>query len=284
MSLNTTEPTVTCVSCGKERIVKRSPTKGYKITQQGCLCDECYAGCMTTTVLEYGCGSEYHGGYQGTELAIDIMRAANRLWNDLVEIDRYERSEYRRLTTDPQLEIELNAKADALQGIDAAIQQQKVQERGKNLKIDPALLAAKKALQAERKEIYAKLKLERAAMTLVNASALRILRSEVAHKIDAATRPKACGLSWTMIEPLKARFKAASLRAKKERTVTRFHPFDGTGIITAPFTNGLPLRNAYRWDKVGKFQIAGSPMSAHPREKRTQVRIALATDAHRKPI
>jgi hypothetical protein len=278
------DATVTCIACDKTFPVKRSPTKGYKITQHGCLCDECYPNFMTTTVLECGCGGEHHGGYDGTELAIDQMRAANRLWNALVEIDRYERSEYRRLTTDPQLEADLKFKEDALEAINTQIQQQKVQERKKKIKVDPALTAAKKALQADRKAIYGKLKLERERMKVVNASALETLKNEVASKIETVTDSKVCGLSWTMIEPLKARFKTASLRAKKDGTMLKFHRFDGTGIITVPFTNGLPISKVYRSDDAGKFQIATGLMSAHPREKRTQVRVAVASDSSKKPI
>ena len=51
---------VTCITCNKTFPVTRSPRKGYKITLQGWLCDECYPKLQTTTVLEFGRGSEHY--------------------------------------------------------------------------------------------------------------------------------------------------------------------------------------------------------------------------------
>jgi hypothetical protein len=281
----TLEPAlVACKSCNKEFERKRSPRKGYKVTTLGVLCDDCYATHILTTVYEYGCGDEFYGGYDGVEFAVDQMRHANFLWNVLVEIDRYNGAEYHRLTTDPALEDELNHKNAALEALNATIQKQKVQERKKKVQIDPEIAAEKKQLQGERKDIYVKLRAQRAKMKSVNQPLIDALNLETEKKIEAATDPKSHGLPWTMVEPIKARFKTASARAQRDRTTLKFHRFDGSGIITAPFTNGLPLGSAYRNDEVGKFQISPGLMTTHPREKRTQCRIAVASATNRKPV
>jgi hypothetical protein len=89
------------------------------VTVLGVLCDACYGDKIRTTVYEYGCGDEFYGGYDGVEVAVNQLRAANRLWNALVEIDHQDRIAYRSLTTDPDIEKELAAKNVELDAINA---------------------------------------------------------------------------------------------------------------------------------------------------------------------
>lgn len=139
----------------------RSMTKGYKQTQRGRLCDECYSQAMITRVLEYGCPSEHYGGYDNVPLAIDIMRRSDLLWNALVDIERYNLTEFRRLTTDLTLEASLKEKDDAIEELNARIQRQKAQERKKNIDVDPVISEAIRVLKNERKPIYEGLRLAR---------------------------------------------------------------------------------------------------------------------------
>ena len=258
--------------------------KGYKITAQGCVCDSCFETLFANKVYEYGCGSEHHGGYEGVEAAIEQMYRANRLWNALVEIDRYERTEYRRLATDPTLEADIKAAEQRKEDLRLVVKKQRQQEQKKRVAIDPAITSELQQVKARLKQLYAQNKARAAATKTANAPALEQLKTDVAAKIERATDPATCGLVWTMIEPLRARFNTASARAKKEGAQLKFHRFDGSGHIVVPFTNGLSLSKAHQWkDDSGKFQIASSLMSAHPREGRTLCRIAVTTN-NKKPV
>ena len=274
----TAQQRVTCQTCNATFEKKRSPRKGYKVTVLGVLCDKCYGDLIRTTTYEYGCGKEFYGGYEEKEFAVEQMYQLNKLWNGLVEIDRWERIEYRKLTSDPILEAELAVKKESLDALKASIQQQKATERKRKIKIGPEIIAAKKQIGQECKVLYGKLKEERARMKTVNQQAIEELKVNTENKIKAATSPGAHPLPWTMIAPLKARFTTASNQAKKHSTMLRFQRFDGSGIITVPFTSGLALAAAYRNDEVGRFQIASELMSTHPREKRTLCRIVVASD------
>ena len=150
---------VNCVRCGKTLLLARSIKKGYKQTRQGCLCDECYSEAITTRVLEFGCAAEHYGGYGNVQTAIDIFNLADRLWNELVEIERYHRMEFRRLTSDATLEAKLKAKDDEIRALNARIKQEKVQQRKKSITVDPALSEKMRLLREERKSIYDGLRL-----------------------------------------------------------------------------------------------------------------------------
>jgi hypothetical protein len=279
----TIEALLQCDGCGKALERKRSIRKGYKITQFGCLCDDCCPRYVSTRVYEYGCGDEYYGGFDGTELAIEQMRLANQLWNVLVELDRYERTEYRRLTTDPDIQAQIDKKEVDKEDLYTAIRRQKQLERTKRVSIPSAITEQLKQVRTDLKVLYTQNAAESARLKIANAPAIETLKAELAAKICAATDPKTCGLIWTMIGPLKSSFKTASAKAKKDGTMLRFHRFDGSGRIVVPFSNGLLLSDAHRSDEVGKFQIGTGLMSAHPRERRTLCRIAVSS-INRKPV
>src|ERR1044071_4077728 len=80
--------------------VSRDPHKGYRMTKMDgemrLICEDCFSKNFSNTVLEYGCNAEVYGGFEGVEYAIDTLRLKNNLWNKLVEIDRWNRSEFRR--------------------------------------------------------------------------------------------------------------------------------------------------------------------------------------------
>ena len=267
---------VTCQKCGATFEKKGSRKKGYKVTVLGVLCDGCFAEMIRTTPYEFGCAKEFYGGYDGQEFAVEQMFQTNKLWNALVEIDRNDRVEYRKLTSDPILEAELTAKKEALKALDVTTQKQKVTERTRRIKIPPELTAAKKQLGQECNVLYAKLKAERDRMKTVNQQAIEQLKSAAEEKTKAALKLGAQTLPWTIIGPLKVRFGTASSLAKKAKTLLRFKRFDGTGIITVPYTHGISLSKLYRNDEVGNFQIARELMTTHPRERRTLCRIVVA--------
>lgn len=277
--------TVQCAVCAKMMEVKRSPRKGYKQTSRGCLCDECYPKYMTAKVLQYGCSAEFYGGFEGTESAIGMMKLANRLWNALVEIDRYEREQYRRLTSEPAISAQIEAAEKHRDALCSILRKQNEQQRKKGANVDPETATELKRVRAELKMLYALNKAAVAGLRIANFAALENLKADVAAKIKAVTDEKKCGLPWTMRNPLLDRFKIAVLRSKKKGAQLRFHRFDGTGTITVPFTNGLSIAAAHEWkDDSGKFQIQSFLMSGHPREKRTLCRIGIGTDESKRPI
>jgi hypothetical protein len=238
---------------------------------------------IRTTVYEYGCGDERYGGYDGVAITVEQIRLANRLWNALVEIDRYQRTEYRKLTADPTIQGLIEAREQEKETLYAAVKRQKQLERKKNVKIDPAITLQLRRVREDLKVLYARRKAECARLKIQNAQAIDTLNKEIEIKTAAATDPKQCGLNWAMIEPLKVRFKTAKAQAKKKGTLLKFQRFDGSGRLTVPFTNGLSLADTQQAGEKGKFQIGTALMTAHPREKRTLCRIAVAA-VNKKPI
>lgn len=268
---------IACISCRATFVKKRSPMKGYKITQFGALCDVCFPQYVRTTVMEFGCAAERYGGFQNTEAAIGVLKKANVFWNKLVEVNRWERDEYRRLTTDAEIEAECGKHTATIEAIDTEVQNQKKIQMTRKPVLDPALAESKKTARAARKVLYAALKTARTAMKEMNASAIKDLKVEVERRITAASEES--NLNWTMVEPILARFKTASSRSKKDGTVLKFRRFDGTGILTVPYTNGISLTRLTRSDATGKFQVGGGLMSEHPRERRTLCRLQIAYSA-----
>jgi hypothetical protein len=273
---------------------------------------------MTTRVLEYGCASEHYGGYGNVQAAIEKIGLADRLWNALVDIERYNLMEFRRLTSDLTLEAQLKAKDDGIGALSARIQLQKAQERKKSIKVDPALSEAIRVLKDERKPIYESLRLARLRMKRNNASTLEMLKQDINRRYDAVMDEASNGLNHCIRNPLLKSFKTALATGRKRvtaivkrklkagRKVTgfeglpRFRGTNGTGIVTVPFTKGLPVGKAQVWDDaVGKFQI-GAPDPTYNartlnrgknqsqfggcRRELRLCRLAIATDVNRKPI
>jgi hypothetical protein len=274
-----------CTHCGESFPRRRSRSRGYKVTRQhGCLCDGCYQELIRTTVYEYGCGKEFYGGYTGTEAAIGQMKLANRFRNALVEIDRFEQNEFRRLTADPETDAEIEKQNSILDSIRNGLKQKRKEQRTRRIKPDDETKSRLAQAKAALSELYARNRAQRVCLRVQNAAEILCLRSEVESRMKAAASDAAsAGLPWTMLEPIKAEHRIAASRAKKAGVMLRFRRFDGSGRIIAPFTRGLALSAAYRSDEAGKFQISGSLMTSHPRERRTLCRIAIAT-VDRKPV
>jgi hypothetical protein len=261
----------------KPFVRERSLYKGYKMVERVkgapdvILCDKCFADSFRTVPYEYGCGDDFHGGYENVQPAIEVMYLTNKLRNAWVEIDRYDRTEYRRLTTDPELEVQLAPLDTALLAIRDHIQEEKKRQRTRKPQLTSEVIQAKKDLLAQRRPIYKALKEARTRLAAVNRAALTALKAETDVKMRKAYDDSP--LPWTIKDPLIARFRTSSAQAKKNGTMPKKHRFNGTGIITVPYTNGLSLAKAY--SGTGKFQIATTRMSDHPRERRTQCKIAI---------
>lgn len=251
MSTNAELKLVVCSVCGREHKSKRNPNKAYKVWKGGSYCDDpdagwtCYQDHVQTRVYKYGAGSAIYGGRDGVELAVDHMRKMNRLWNSLVEIDHFDRTEYRRLTANPilaQTEENLKTQLDRLL---AAVQSQKVKQRKRKIQ-DMVLAADIKRVKAELKTTREALKHTRQQMAASNAALIEQLKLATEARIDkAVAEAKANGLLHTNYNKVLTNFKAASRKARKDGRMLRFHHFDGTGRINIDETNGLVVEEAY---------------------------------------
>ena len=259
-----TEPKMlTCCvpDCGRQHESSRNPNKKYRVWKGDCYCNDpdqghdCFSQHVQTRVFKFGAAPATRASRDGVEVAKNHMFKMNVLWNRLVEIDNYERTEYRRLTDEPELAAEAEILESKLEALLGAVQHEKIKGRKKRIS-NPQLDSDIKLVKADLKRVRADLKQRRVFMKALNAAAIESLKKNTESRITKAIEAsKADGLLHTNFNKVLQNFKTASRKARKEGSMLRFHRFEGTGRINIDETNGLDLANAFSSEEKGNFQI-----------------------------
>lgn len=184
-------------------------------------------------------GARLLGGQAAQDLASEVFRAQNRLWNALVEIERGAREAYRAALVQSDTELaDLQDRADAEQTtIDALIDSRNRARAAKRSKtVDKATdyaqgikdaTARLKELRARMKEV--KVRAKEAARPLIEAAELQ-RREKVKGAVAAAD------MWWAHSETVLLKFDVARVRAMKEGRDLRFHRYDGEGSMGVRFS------------------------------------------------
>ena len=195
---------------------------------------------VTIKVFKYGLLDPVKGWDQ---TAIDVLFLRNRLWNNLVAMERERRQAYRNLMLDADADLAaVQKRLDAIEN-----------ERGKLVTRKNAGRAKARSRQTETAEIDHELKNLIEERKILRAQA-NLLRDRV--KLEIKPRAielekqryekikqliKGSGLWWCNSATAVAAFDMARVKAMKENAELRFHGFDGTGKYAVRRTGGFTL-------------------------------------------
>ncbi|MFZ6649640.1 zinc ribbon domain-containing protein [Undibacterium sp. TJN25] len=167
----------------------------------------------------------------------------NKLWNNLVELEREHKARYRALFPESDAELELvQNRLDSIERAKADLLSRKKQLRAKerSKKADTAALDVEiGVLIAERKSLGARARELRvlARQTL----APRIAELEQARYDKVKQLVAASGLWWGNSETVVAAYDTARVKAMKDNAELRFKSFDGTGKFAVRQAGGFLL-------------------------------------------
>ncbi|MHB1524926.1 MAG: hypothetical protein ACYCZN_01375 [Candidatus Dormibacteria bacterium] len=252
-------------------------------------------------VYQYGCPSKV----EISDVAMAQLRQANRLWNDLVEIQKKHEAEVAALWAAHPEVADATARLEeadvAAEEARAAIKDARQAERSRT--VPRELLVRAKEAGASLKERKLALKTVKAVFYDVTKPAFVELgeRTQAAKKALYATHSQEAGLYWATYNAVVQSFETSlrrlhSKRAAGEPSELHFHPFTGEGTWTVQLARraGDPARTwsaltggASQWRNVVRpgdtnaDEWDGFTRAERRREARTTIAIRVGTtEAH----
>jgi transcription initiation factor IIE alpha subunit len=235
-------------------------------------------------VFEYGCLPPI----SGEEALLDQLRRKNKLWNELVAVERNYRENVRSNLIEAELDNKIKTLVDELENIKEEINKRKKRARSGRVDLQELKARAKelknqlKQLRTEAKEIKKRLAEE-------NKELLDEAETERRKLQKAAQRES--GLYWCNYDDVIASYTIARRRVISEKRQLQFHRFDGTGKVFVRWQNGLPVSELFNCRDT-RLQIDPVPENAWYSEKRserrklsrTKIRIRVGSDENKKPV
>lgn len=171
------------------------------------------------------------------------MQLMNRLWNNLVEIDRDCARKYREIRAGyPELaaaEERVKSLAEAMDRVKSEIKAARARKRSKKYAECGDAPERLRALREAYAEAKAREKELRGPATETMKPQLAALEEERKARVKEARQNS--GLYWCNYNAVIASFDTARSKALREKTELRFHRHDGSGRMTAQIIGGLPL-------------------------------------------
>ncbi len=175
------------------------------------------------------------------QAAMDVLYLRNKLWNQLVELEKNSRAAYRALMLDSSEELSvIQTRIDAIEveRADLVSQKKKLRASVRSKKVDTAGIdAAVERLIAERTNLRAKAKQLREVVKVeIKPKAVELDKVRYAAVLALI---KGSGLWWGNSETVIAAYDVARVRAMKESAELRFRSFDGTGKFAYRESGGI---------------------------------------------
>jgi len=173
----------------------------------------------------------------------DELRRMNRLWNTLVEIDRYFRAEYRRIVGESQA---LSVLTEQILKIETE-RKTLIEQRGKRRaaarskeKAGTEFLDARiKSIKAELSPLYASRKMLAKEAKEQQKLVLDAMETERREFVKIARQHSGC--FWSNYNAVIDSFSVARVKAMKDGVDLRFHRFDGSGRLVNQIIGGLSV-------------------------------------------
>lgn len=196
-------------------------------------------------VYEYGCLPPISGEAE----MLDQMVKRNKLWNDLVTIERDFRARSQELITPENTEFnEIDKEIETLR--------EQIKERRKSARksVDISDLKIKiKELSAQKKEAYAAYKETRKSLIEKNKEQLKILDNERKEKVKEAYHNSQ--LYWgNYNDVINNSYNVARIRAMKAGVDLKYQRFDGTGKVTVQIQGGLSTEDVFKQGTLLQIQ------------------------------
>lgn len=234
---------------------------------------------MSTLVYRYGLLPPTLNG----DVVDEQMRAGHRYYNQLIEIERWRRQEYRSAVGDYD-EIEcLDAWRTALvDDLEAARDAVKSQRKATRSRSDTAAQReACNELRVELREVSALLKATKLALR--EDAALRARAEEINQEATGRVRATraVCGCYWGTYLLAEAAADAARKTAQVE---PHFRRWDGAGVIGVQLQGGLPAADAFGCgDTRLQIDTRLQPVPGRTGKARPRVRLRVGSDG-RAPV
>ncbi|ABL01400.1 zinc ribbon domain-containing protein [Pelobacter propionicus] len=221
---------------------------------------------VTTIVRKYGLLSpldwdcpDYPAGD-----AFEHLFLQNKLWNDLVTIEREHRAKYRELIGSDeetaQMDTEIASIKDRLSVLDEGRKKLRVEHRKKKCPEIDCLDENIKKLKSELKAVASKAKETRAAAKdRIRAAGNDIENLEKDRQAAVIKAYNNSGLWWGNYNAVLESYKKARIKALKDGAELKYHRFDGSGRFTNQIQGGMSVQDLLEGNRnVASLRLVSS--------------------------